>query len=40
MKKHYFLLWMKKQHFFLIFTMNLFSAALSYLTAQLTLRFT
>ena len=30
----------KKQHFFLIFTMELFSTALSYLTAQPTLNFT
>ena len=41
MRRHYFLLWMKERtFFFLIFTMELFSTALSYLTVQSTLNFT
>ena len=38
--KFFFLLWTKETAFFLIFTMELFFTALSYLTAQLTLNFT
>ena len=40
MRKHYFLLWMKKTAFFPIFTMELFPTALSYLAAESTLNFT
>ena len=38
MRKH-FLLWTKEMAFFLFFTIELFSTALSYLTAQSTLKF-
>ena len=40
MKKYYFLYVRKNQRFVIIFTMKLFSTALSYLISQLTLNFT